>query len=122
VVIGGTGPKTLALVREFADWWNVPVHQLDRLEQARPQAGAARVSAQQMVAYVRDGADRAPVTELATRRFGAMDPVVGTGAELADHFGRLAARGVERVYTWFCDFAAPDTLAAFGAEVISQCR
>jgi alkanesulfonate monooxygenase SsuD/methylene tetrahydromethanopterin reductase-like flavin-dependent oxidoreductase (luciferase family) len=122
VVIGGTGPKTLALVREFADWWNVPVHQLDRLERARPQAGAARVSAQQMVAYVRDGADRAPVTELATRRFGAMDPVVGTGAELADHFGRLAARGVERVYTWFCDFAAPDTLAAFGAEVISQCR
>jgi alkanesulfonate monooxygenase SsuD/methylene tetrahydromethanopterin reductase-like flavin-dependent oxidoreductase (luciferase family) len=122
VVIGGTGPKTLALVREFADWWNVPVHQLDRLEQARPQAGAARVSAQQMVAYVRDGADRAAVTELAARRFGAMDPVIGTGAELADHFGRLAARGVERVYTWFCDFAAPDTLAAFGAEVISQCR
>jgi hypothetical protein len=31
-------------------------------------------------------------------------------------------RGVERVYTWFCDFAPPETLAAFGAEVISQCR
>ncbi|MGH8977825.1 MAG: LLM class flavin-dependent oxidoreductase, partial [Acidimicrobiia bacterium] len=25
IVIGGIGPKTLALVREFADWWNVHV-------------------------------------------------------------------------------------------------
>jgi len=122
VVIGGTGPKTLALVREFADWWNVPVHHLDKLEQARPQAGGARVSAQQMVAYVPGGGDRAAVTELAARRFGAMRPVIGTGPELAEHFTRLGERGVERVYTWFCDFAAPDTLSAFGAEVISRCR
>ena len=28
IVIGGIGPKTLALVREFADWWNVHVGQL----------------------------------------------------------------------------------------------
>lgn len=37
----------------------------------------------------------------------------------AGHFGRLGDRGVERVYAWFCDFAPPDTLAAFGAEVIA---
>ena len=74
VVIGGAGPATLALVREFADWWNVQVTQLHRLEQAREQVGGARVSVQQI--------------------------------------------GVERVYAWFCDFAPPDTLAAFGAEVI----
>ncbi len=121
VVIGGAGPKTLALAREFADWWNVPVSHLHRLDDARQQVGAARVSMQQMVAYVPDGADRAAVTELAARRFSAMHPVVGTGPELAGHFAALAERGVERVYTWFCDFAAPDTLAAFGAEVISQC-
>jgi hypothetical protein len=47
-----------------------------------------------------------------------MKPVIGTGPELVDHFGRLGDRGVERVYAWFCDFAPPDTLAAFGAEVI----
>jgi alkanesulfonate monooxygenase SsuD/methylene tetrahydromethanopterin reductase-like flavin-dependent oxidoreductase (luciferase family) len=122
VVIGGTGPRTLALVSDFADWWNVPVAQLHRIEDARPRAGAARVSVQQMVAFVPEGSDRAAVAAPATRRFGPMDPVIGTGAELADHFGRLAGRGVERVYAWFCDFAAPDTLAAFGAEVISQCR
>jgi len=118
VVIGGAGPATLALVREFADWWNVQVTQLHRLEQARAQVGGARVSVQQMVAYVGDEASRAAVTETATRRFGAMQPVIGTGPELADHFGRLGDRGVERVYAWFCDFAPPDTLAAFGAEVI----
>jgi hypothetical protein len=47
-----------------------------------------------------------------------MQPVIGTGPELADHFGRLGDRGVERAYAWFCDFAPPDTLTAFGAEVI----
>jgi len=119
VVIGGAGPATLALVREFADWWNVQVTQLHRLEQARAQVGSARVSVQQMVAYVGDEASRAAVTETATRRFGAMQPVIGTAPELADHFGRLGDRGVERVYAWFCDFAPPDTLAAFGAEVIA---
>ncbi len=122
VVIGGTAPRTLALVSDFADWWNVPVPHLHRLEDARPRAGGARVSVQQMVAFVPEGGDRAAVAELATRRFAWAHPVIGTGAELTDHFGRLAGRGVERVYTWFCDFAAPDTLAAFGAEVISQCR
>ena len=118
VVIGGAGPRTLALVSEFADWWNLQVNQLHKLEQAREQAGRARVSVQQMVAYVPDEASRAAVTETATRRFGAMQPVIGTGPELADHFGRLGDRGVERVYAWFCDFAPPDTLTAFGAEVI----
>jgi alkanesulfonate monooxygenase SsuD/methylene tetrahydromethanopterin reductase-like flavin-dependent oxidoreductase (luciferase family) len=118
VVIGGAGPRTMALVSEFADWWNVQVTQLHKLEQARSQAGSARVSVQQMVAYVPDEASRAAVTETATRRFGAMEPVIGTGPELADHFGRLGDRGVQRVYTWFCDFAPPETLAPFGAEVI----
>jgi len=120
IVIGGTGPRTLDLVREFADWWNVPVHRLDQLDDTRQRVGDARVSVQQLVAYVGKGDDRAAVTETANRRFGAMNPVIGTGPELADHFGRLAERGVDRVYAWFCDFAAPDTLAAFGAEVIGR--
>jgi alkanesulfonate monooxygenase SsuD/methylene tetrahydromethanopterin reductase-like flavin-dependent oxidoreductase (luciferase family) len=119
VVIGGTGPKTLALVREYADWWNVPVTQLDLLDRSRPLAGEARVSVQQMVAYVGCGADRGVVAEGAVRRFGRMSPVLGTGTELVDYFGRLAGQGIERVYAWFSDFAPPDTLAAFGAEVIA---
>ena len=33
IVIGGVGKKTLALVREHADWWNVHVGHLPRLEE-----------------------------------------------------------------------------------------
>ena len=31
------------------------------------------------------------------------------------------SRGVERIYVWFADFAAPSTLAAFGDQVIAAC-
>jgi hypothetical protein len=30
----------------------------------------------------------------------------------------MHARGVERFYVWFADFAPPSTLEAFGAQVI----
>jgi alkanesulfonate monooxygenase SsuD/methylene tetrahydromethanopterin reductase-like flavin-dependent oxidoreductase (luciferase family) len=121
VVIGGTGPKTLALVREHADWWNVHTGALDRVVELRDRVGDARISIQQMVAYVPNEAARAQVTEAAMRRFGRSHPVIGTGPELVEHYTRLnAEQGVERVYAWFCDFAAPATLEAFGAEVISQ--
>jgi alkanesulfonate monooxygenase SsuD/methylene tetrahydromethanopterin reductase-like flavin-dependent oxidoreductase (luciferase family) len=120
IVIGGTGPKTLALVREYADWWNVHTGALDRVSELRPQVGDARVSIQQMVAYVPDEAARADVTALAMKRFGRSNPVIGTGPELVEHYARLLEQGVERVYTWFCDFAAPQTLAAFGDEVIRR--
>ena len=43
---------------------------------------------------------------------------VGTSSELIEHFEALRARGVERFYTWFTDFAPPETIAAFGNEVI----
>jgi hypothetical protein len=75
------------------------------------------VSIQHMVAFVPDGGDREEVAALAQRRFGWSRPTIGTAAELVDHFGRLEERGVERVYTWFCDFAPPETLEAFGAVI-----
>src|SRR3954468_23538633 len=58
IVIGGIGRKTLALVREYADWWNVHIGQLDKIDELRDQAGSARVSIQQMVALVPRGGDR----------------------------------------------------------------
>jgi hypothetical protein len=76
-----------------------------------------------MVAFVPSEAERQPITEVAQRRFGRMGGlVVGDANELVDHFGALAERGVERFYIWFADFAAPATMAAFGAEVIAQLR
>lgn len=119
VVIGGAGKKTLALVREFADWWNLDVSKLHLLDELRGEAGDARVSIQQMVALVPRDGDADAVRESARRRFGWSRPVIGTGAELRDHFGRLEERGVERVYAWFCDFARPATLAEFGEEVVA---
>jgi alkanesulfonate monooxygenase SsuD/methylene tetrahydromethanopterin reductase-like flavin-dependent oxidoreductase (luciferase family) len=119
IVVGGTGPRTLEVVAEHADWWNLHVGDVGRLDELRPRVGAARVSVQDMVGFVPSEAERAEVAGLAARRFGWGGPTVGTAAELVDHFGELAERGVERAYVWFTDFAPPATLAAFGAEVIA---
>lgn len=118
IVIGGTGPKTLALVKDYADWWNVHVGAIDRVQELRSQVGDARLSIQQMVAYIPNEASRAEITELALKRFGRSKPIIGTAPELIDHYSTLAEQGIERVYTWFCDFAAPESLAGFGEEVI----
>jgi alkanesulfonate monooxygenase SsuD/methylene tetrahydromethanopterin reductase-like flavin-dependent oxidoreductase (luciferase family) len=119
VVIGGTGKRTMELVAAHADWWNVPIHQLDRLDEMRSAAGDASVSVQQMFAFVPEGADRVAIEEPARRRFGYQSLVVGDRHELVDHFSAMRERGVERFYVWFADFAPPATLDAFGAEVIS---
>jgi alkanesulfonate monooxygenase SsuD/methylene tetrahydromethanopterin reductase-like flavin-dependent oxidoreductase (luciferase family) len=121
VVVGGAGERTLEVVRAHADWWNVPIDALDRLDERRDRAGSARVSVQAMVALVPAEPERAAVTELVARRFGGSvmgdTAVVGTAGELAAHFAGLAARGVERFYVWFADFAPPETLRRFGEVV-----
>jgi alkanesulfonate monooxygenase SsuD/methylene tetrahydromethanopterin reductase-like flavin-dependent oxidoreductase (luciferase family) len=121
LTIGGVGPRTLALVREHADWWNIPIHALDRLGPLRDQVGTARVSMQPMVALVRSEDQRDEVTALVRRRFGdtamGRNVAVGTVPELVEHFGALHAQGVERFYAWFTDFAPVETLACF-ADVI----
>lgn len=122
IVIGGAGPKTMALVRRHADWWNCPMHMLGRFDEARRNAGDARVSLQQMVTFVTDDGRRDEVVATAERRFGFMTPegrVTGNADELVEHFGALRRKGVERVYAWFTDFAAPETLAAFGSDVVA---
>jgi alkanesulfonate monooxygenase SsuD/methylene tetrahydromethanopterin reductase-like flavin-dependent oxidoreductase (luciferase family) len=123
VVIGGTAPATLGIVRDFASWWNVPAHHISRLEERRGLVGSARVSLQQMVTLVPRGADGSEILKMADRRFGWMGDVgraAGSGAELVANFESHRRLGVERFYVWFTDFAEPDTLRAFGTEVIDQ--
>jgi alkanesulfonate monooxygenase SsuD/methylene tetrahydromethanopterin reductase-like flavin-dependent oxidoreductase (luciferase family) len=124
ITIGGVGRKTLALVREHADWWNVPMHEAQRLAELRDQVGDARVSIQTMVALVPDEASRAEVTELVERRFGrtgmGQNLVIGDVDELADHVAGLADGGVERVYVWFADFAPVATLERFGDVIAAS--
>jgi alkanesulfonate monooxygenase SsuD/methylene tetrahydromethanopterin reductase-like flavin-dependent oxidoreductase (luciferase family) len=117
IVIGGAGKGTMRLVAEHADWWNVHVGIIDKLEEMRPLSGTARCSLQVQVALVPPSGSREEIARAAHRRFGPA-PIVGTASELVDIFGSLSERGVERVYVWFCDFAPPLTLAAFGETVI----
>jgi len=123
ITIGGVGPRTLGLVRAHADWWNVPVHQLDRIPELRDRAGDARVSVQVRVALVRDDAERAEVIATDHRRFGDTKMhtglVVGTADEVAGRLAELHAQGIDRAYLWFADFAPVDTLERFG-EVLRR--
>jgi alkanesulfonate monooxygenase SsuD/methylene tetrahydromethanopterin reductase-like flavin-dependent oxidoreductase (luciferase family) len=125
IVIGGSGPKTMALVARHADWWNLPGNEAHRLAELRSSAGSARASLQTIVGYVGDEARREDVTAAAKRRFGwaASGPAmaVGTGPELVEHFSALGKDGVDRFYCWFTDFAPVDTIAGFGADVIARC-
>lgn len=121
VIVGGTSAAMMDIVSEFADWWNVPVNHASRLGTLRPRAGRARPSLQQLVTFVGSSASRAEVIELAGRRFGWMGAegrAVGSGPELVERFDALRKSGVERFYLWFTDFAPPQTLRAFGSEVI----
>lgn len=120
ITIGGVGARTRELVRRHADWWNVPVNELERLPELRDTVGDARVSIQEMVAVVPSEAQRDEVTALAKKRFGAMRGglVIGSPPELAEHFARRRDEGIERFYVWMTDFAPPETLARF-AEVIT---
>ncbi|ORV82266.1 NADP oxidoreductase [Mycobacterium interjectum] len=120
LVLGGTGPRMMELVRRYADWWNVPANHLDKLPALAPAAGTTRVSIQQMVGFVRTESDPDKVREVSARRFGNLGSglVCGDANELIGHFTGLAAQGVERFYVWFSDFAVPDSLHEFGEAVI----
>ncbi len=125
ITIGGVGPRTLALVREHADWWNLAISALGRLDELRPQVGGVGVSVQQTVAVVPSEADRDEVTATARRRYGGTvmgeHLAIGTPPELTDHFAQQHRHGIGRFYVWFTDFAPVETITRFG-EVIAALR
>jgi alkanesulfonate monooxygenase SsuD/methylene tetrahydromethanopterin reductase-like flavin-dependent oxidoreductase (luciferase family) len=48
--------------------------------------------------------------------------VAGDGEEMVEHLEALAARGIERAYLWFTDFADEEGLLRFGEEVLPRVR
>ena len=83
------------------------------------EVGDVKASIQQMVTYAPDPATRDEVIALADRRFAHMPGrVAGDSDEMVAFLRGLEARGLERVYLWFSDFADEATLATFGAEVL----
>lgn len=124
LLLAGRGPRMLKLVARHADWWNLPATHVDLLPELVGKIGSARVSVQQMVGFVGDGADAADgaaVIDKARRRFSQLGPglVCGRADELIDYFAGLRGQGAQRFYVWFSDFAAPETIAEFGKRVIS---
>jgi alkanesulfonate monooxygenase SsuD/methylene tetrahydromethanopterin reductase-like flavin-dependent oxidoreductase (luciferase family) len=122
LLLGGTGPRMMELVRKHADWWNIPANHIDKLAELAPATGSARVSIQQMIGFVRKDSDPEKVRETSTRRFGNLGSglVCGDADELSGHFSELSGQGVERFYVWFADFAAPESLHEFGETVIKN--
>lgn len=120
IVIGGTGPTTLEVVRKHADWWNCPAPLVSKLPDLLPAIGSARASVQQMVGFVRRGEDAAKISEASTRRWGHLGPglVCGDAGELVEYFSTLSKQGAERFYIWFADNAPPEEIEEFGASVV----
>ncbi|WP_046315023.1 LLM class flavin-dependent oxidoreductase [Mycobacterium sp. UM_Kg1] len=120
VVLGGVGPRMLALVRRHADWWNLPATHVHRLPELLPLIGSARASVQQMVGFARRDQDPAAVSATAQRRFGRLGSglVCGDAAALTEHFRTLKGQGAQRFYVWFADFAPPESIAEFAETVI----
>jgi alkanesulfonate monooxygenase SsuD/methylene tetrahydromethanopterin reductase-like flavin-dependent oxidoreductase (luciferase family) len=66
VHIGGAGPRlTMPIVRAHADWWNCPSYAIERLDELRPLAGTARISAQHPVGLAPSGSAREEVRAVA---------------------------------------------------------
>lgn len=124
LLLAGTGPRMLELVARHADWWNLPATHVDALPELLGKIGAARASVQQMVGFVADGADAEAVIDKARRRFGQLGPglICGRAEELIEYFAGLHRQGAQRFYVWFSDFAAPETVAEFGKQVISALK
>jgi alkanesulfonate monooxygenase SsuD/methylene tetrahydromethanopterin reductase-like flavin-dependent oxidoreductase (luciferase family) len=120
VLLGGRGPRMLALVREYADWWNLPATYVEDLPNLLPAIGTARASVQQMVGFIGENADADAVTDTSRRRWGHLGAglVCGRADELIAYFTRLRDQGAQRFYVWFADFGAPESIAEFGESVI----
>jgi alkanesulfonate monooxygenase SsuD/methylene tetrahydromethanopterin reductase-like flavin-dependent oxidoreductase (luciferase family) len=120
LVIGGTGPRTLDVVRRHADWWNLPAPLVKKLPEFLPSIGSARPSVQQMVGFARRGSDPREVEETSRRRWGHLGPglVSGDAERLVEYFTKLSHQGAQRFYVWFADSAQPDAIEEFGETVV----
>jgi alkanesulfonate monooxygenase SsuD/methylene tetrahydromethanopterin reductase-like flavin-dependent oxidoreductase (luciferase family) len=122
--LGGAGEQlTLPLVARHADWWNCPSYAVDRIDELRPKVGGARLSVQHPVGLAAGSSPRGEVVALANRRFGAWGGLIaGTPDEVAAALRAEVDRGVELFTIPFSDFAQPETLRLFAAEVLPALR
>ncbi len=135
ILIGGKGPKrTLPLVAQYADEWNVvsvtpaKFSELNRrvdellVEQGRQPSGVRRSLMTNLVF----GRDDAEVQRKLNGRSAAevreRGVIVGTPAEIVDQIGRLAEVGVQRVMLQWLALDDLDGLAAMAHGILPQLR
>ncbi len=119
IVIGGAGRKlTMPLVRDFADWWNCPVYGMAELAELLPLSGNARLSVQRAIGLAPSTAARDEIVATAQRRFGDWALLAGTPEEVAEGLQADREMGAEQFVLQFSDFATPETLSLFAAEVM----
>jgi len=118
--IGGGGAQlTMPLVARFADWWNCPGYALDRLDDLRPLAGNARISAQHPIGLAATAGERDDVIATVNKRFGSWGGVIaGTADEVAAGLREDLARGVEGFVCQFSDFGTTATIERFMRDVV----
>lgn len=123
IFIGGRGPKlTLPLVREFADWWNVPASHSAGVAplpiDERSDIGHARIAAMQLVALGHNKAS----AEVAKARFAERAPgrstqiLAGPAEAVASALAEEVRLGVEGFIVSFHD-DGEETLEMFMEEV-----
>jgi alkanesulfonate monooxygenase SsuD/methylene tetrahydromethanopterin reductase-like flavin-dependent oxidoreductase (luciferase family) len=101
ITIGGIGASTLPLVREHADWWNVPVPLTDAVRALRARAGRARLSVQRAVAFASNAREADEIVVRVSARSGpdkARQLLVGSEVDVAEMLWREHRRGVDRFY------------------------
>jgi hypothetical protein len=121
IIIGGAGERTLQAVAQHADWWNLPIYALDKLDELRPLAGAARVSIQEMIGFVPTRTTGRRSRRWQRKRFGATGigktMTIGDAKELrstSPHSRSAVSNGS----TCGSSTSATRHTAAFGRDVI----
>jgi F420-dependent oxidoreductase-like protein len=139
ITVGGSGErKLLRLVARYADRWNCPMnagadleHKLEVLRSHCADVGrdpaTITVSEQVIVVLGKDAADLAQRWAMAKQFLGTfadLDAIAvrGTPTQVVDGLRAKVERGVRLFTVMFGDFAPPETIRLFGAEVIPALR
>lgn len=117
--IAGVGLRhTLPLVREHADWWNVPANHSHRVAELRPLAPDVRMSVQHLVGVVGERRSAEGLAAYARRRFAAWGPpLIGVPDDLVQRFAAQRTAGAEMFVIHFVDDSL-EVIEAFGRDVV----
>jgi alkanesulfonate monooxygenase SsuD/methylene tetrahydromethanopterin reductase-like flavin-dependent oxidoreductase (luciferase family) len=132
LLIGGGGEqKTLRVVAQYADWWNLPGGTVDtyahKLDVLRQHCQAVGRNYEEIVKTWSAEAIALAETEAEARHIAAASPykkdvLVGTPAQVAEQLQPYVDLGVEYLIVRVVDFPAPAGVDLFAHEVMPRLR